>query len=161
MEKEWKSSTRQPKLVKVDSKQNKILIIVSLLIITLFIGTSYSLLSSNDTIEDAIVFKTGDLKLELTGDNNLTLDSEYPKSDEEGKENKAIKLTFKNTGTIDICNYEVKLVSDNESNLDSKYLRYIVSENNEGSYQESKNLDDTNIVYIGNKLKVINLKQSI
>ncbi len=150
---------KEPKLIK-NSNNNKLpFIYIMALVLTIFIGSSYALLSSNhvltkDNSEEAIVFKTGDLNLELTKDGNLELGEEYPKSDDEGKDNTAIKLTFTNTGTIDICRYEVKLVSDSESTLDSKYLKYIISEDDETKYSEPKNLDDTNIIYTGGKLKV-------
>ena len=60
----------EPNLIKKEgitdnaiSKQRKILIFSVLCVVTLFLGTSYSLLTNFDKTDDVVSFKTGDLNM--------------------------------------------------------------------------------------------------
>lgn len=136
-------------------RQRKILIVITLLVGTLFIGSSYSLLTSFDTTDEVITVTTGEMNAEIAIDGSINLNSEIPKKDVDGAKNKEVKITITNTGTIDIAKYEVKLVANKKSNstLDDKYIKTSLSEDNT-NYLTSNNLQDIdNIIYTGYDLK--------
>ncbi len=145
----------EPKLIRKDiNYQKKILVIVSVLVISLFIGGSFSLLSSSDETEEVVSFKTGNFNLEVATTGTLSLEGELPKSYDDGFKNNDITLTLTNTGSLEIGKYEVKLEGDTETTLDANYIRYSVSEDDGKTYLASKLLSDTNnIIYTGYSLK--------
>ncbi len=145
----------EPKLIRKDIKyQKKTLIIVSLLVISLFVGGSFALLSSSDETEEVVTFKTGNFNLEVATAGTLSLDGEVPKSYDDGFKNSDITLTLTNTGSLEIGKYEVKLDGDTGTTLDANYIRYSVSDDEEKTYLASKLLSETNnIIYTGYSLK--------
>ncbi len=145
----------EPKLVRKDIKyQKKTLMIVSLLVISLFIGGSFALLSSSDETEEVVTFKTGNFNLEVATTGTLSLDGEVPKSYDDGFKNNDITLTLTNTGSLEIGKYDVKLEGDTGTTLDANYIRYSVSDDEGKTYLASKLLSETNnIIYTGYSLK--------
>ena len=105
----------EPTLIKNNKdikNQKKVIIALVFIFICLFIGTSYSLLTSFDETEEVITFKAGDLNLEVktSTDTTVTLKDELPKLEEEVTD--PIILNMKNTGSLEICEYRLKLVAD-------------------------------------------------
>ena len=141
----------EPKLIRKDIKyQKKTLAIVSVLVINLFIGGSFALLSSSDETEEVVTFKTGNFNLEVTTTGTLSLDGEVPKSYDDGFKNSDITLTLTNTGSLEVGKYEVKLDGDTGTTLDANYIRYSVSDDEGKTYLASKLLSETNnIIYTG------------
>ena len=141
----------EPKLIRKDIKyQKKTLAIVSVLVISLFIGGSFALLSSSDETEEVVTFKTGNFNLEVTTTGTLSLDGEVPKSYDDGFKNSDITLTLTNTGSLEVGKYEVKLDGDTGTTLDANYIRYSVSDDEGKTYLASKLLSETNnIIYTG------------
>ncbi len=145
----------EPKLIRKDIKyQKKTLIVVSLLVISLFVGGSFALLSSSDETEEVVTFKTGNFNLEAKTTGTLSLDGEVPKSYDDGFKNNDITLTLTNTGSLEIGKYDVKLEGDTGTTLDASYIRYSVSDDEGKTYLASKLLSETNnIIYTGYSLK--------
>ena len=131
---------KEPRLIKKASltevaikKQKQILIIAVICVITLFIGSSYALLTNFDKTDNVVTFKTGNLNMSVNNtDGLINLNNKLPESDETGLQNATpVVLTLTNTGTIDIMKFEVKLVKEdsttNVSTLDEKYIKYAIS----------------------------------
>ena len=154
----------EPNLVKKSSitdrainKQKKILIIAVFLVITLFISSSYALLTNFDKTDNVITIKSGNLTMTIAGD-TVNLNNKLPVSDEDGLKETPTVITLTNTGTMNIEGYDVKLISetgtDNVSTLDNKYIKYAISLDNT-TYTEPQILSDTNnIIYTGYNLAV-------
>ena len=135
------------------NKQKKILIIAVFLVITLFISSSYALLTNFDKTDNVITIKSGNLTMTIAGD-TVNLNNKLPVSDEETP----TTITLTNTGTMNIEGYDVKLISEtgtnNVSTLDSKYIKYAISLDNT-TYTEPKLLSsNNNIIYTGYNLAV-------
>ncbi len=146
----------EPELKKKEfQNQKKILIIVSVLVISLFLGSSFSLLTSHEETGEVINFKTGDLNMQVTSVGTLNLNEELPKSDEDALANsEEITLTLHNNGSLEIGKYEIKLVSNGTTTLDSNCIKFSVSEDGGTNYLETKLLSETNnIIYTGYNLK--------
>ena len=97
-------------------KQKKILVVSVFFVITLFISSSFALLTSFDQTEEVIVFSTGNLHMTINNTDGLVnLSNKLPINDEIGLEEAIpITLILSNTGTILIDGYEISLVSDIE-----------------------------------------------
>ena len=150
---EFRSLTDQ-----VMNKQKKILIITILCVITLFIGTSYALLTNFDKADNVITIKSGNLTMTVSND-LITLNNKLPESDTEGLAN-AIPavITLTNTGTMDIMKYEVKLIKENSTNistLDDQYIKYAISTDGGTTYDTPNILtSNNNIIFTGYNLTV-------
>lgn len=149
---------------KIMGKQKVILGFAVALIITLFAGTSYSLLTSFDMPNNAIIIKDGDLRMTMNNtDGEIVLKDKSPESDEVGLKNATpIVLTFSNTGNINIMKYEVMLNKEGNTTIDEKNIRYSYSTDLGVHYTVPKSLDN-NIIYTGynlfnNKAKTMYLK---
>ena len=153
---------REPKLIRKNSiteqaiqKQKKILIIAIFCVITLFVTSSYALLTNFDKTDNVITFTTGNLNMSVTNSGaSLTLtelNGKLPESDETGLQNATpIVLTLTNTGTMNIMRYDVKLTSDatQTSTLDEKYIKYAISLDNGTTYSSPSLLtENDNIIY--------------
>ncbi len=162
----------EPKLIKKKSFTERIIgkkgIFISVaivLVITLLVGSSYSLLTNFDTPNNAIIIKEGDMRMTVNNtEGQIKLKNRSYVSDTEGlkKETPTI-ISFSNTGNCLITKYEVILKGIDKTNLDSKYLRYAYSTDSGVSYSEPANLDSSGIIYTGynlvnNKSKIIYLK---
>ncbi len=152
----------EPNLIKKEgitdnaiSKQRKILIFSVLCVVTLFLGTSYSLLTNFDKTDDVVSFKTGDLN--MTVNNTLiNLENKLPETDDSGlKNSKPVVLTLTNTGSLTIMKFDVKLITNSkkESTLENKYLKYAISTDNGVSYSSPEILStNSSIIYSGYNL---------
>ena len=147
---------------KVINKQKRILIIAVLCVLTLFIGSSYALLTNFDKTDNVINFTTGNLNITVTNSgDSLTLtelNGKLPETDQTGLQNATpIVLTLTNTGTMNIMRYDVKLTSDatKTSTLDEKYIKYAISLDNGTTYSSPSILtENDNIIYTGYNLDV-------
>ena len=158
----------EPKLIKkrgitdaAINKQKKILIIAIFCVITLFISTSYALLTNFDKTDNVVVFQTGNLNMSVNNTEGLiNLNNKLPESDTDGLANATpIVLTLTNTGTILIQGFDVKLVSENSttnvSTLSEDYIKYAISLDNGSTYQTPSILSsNNNIIYTGYNLAV-------
>ena len=158
----------EPKLIKkrgitdaAINKQRKILIIAIFCVITLFISTSYALLTNFDKTDNVVVFQTGNLNMSVNNTEGLiNLNNKLPESDTDGLANATpIVLTLTNTGTILIQGFDVKLVSENSttnvSTLSEDYIKYAISLDNGNTYQTPSILSSNdNIIYSGYNLAV-------
>ena len=158
----------EPKLIKkrgitdaAINKQKKILIIAIFCVITLFISTSYALLTNFDKTDNVVVFQTGNLNMSVNNTEGLiNLNNKLPESDTDGLANATpIVLTLTNTGTILIQGFDVKLVSENSttnvSTLSEDYIKYAISLDNGATYQTPSILSSNdNIIYTGYNLAV-------
>ena len=154
----------EPNLVRRNSitdrainKQKKILIIAVFCVITLFISSSYALLTNFDKTDNVITIKSGNLTVTVAAD-TINLNNKLPESDESGLQGTASTIILTNSGTMNIEGYDVKLVSEtgttNVSNLDSKYIKYAISLDGT-AYTEPKLLSsNNNIIYTGYNLAV-------
>ena len=116
---------------KIMSKKNQVLIIAVFCVITLFLGTSYALLTNFDKTDNVITIKSGNLTMTVAND-LITLNNKLPESDTDGLTNATpVIITLTNTGTIDIMKYDVKLVKEdsttNVSTLEDQYIKYAIS----------------------------------
>ena len=75
----------------------------------------------------------------------VTLSSKYPTTDEIGlsNTNEPLSITLTNTGTLNIGEYDVKLVTDSSktSNLEYQYIKFAVSTDN-STYSTPKTLEE-------------------
>ncbi len=149
---------------KIMGKRNIIVTVAVILVITLFIGTSYSLLTNFDIPNNAIIIEDDDLRMTMNNtDGKIMLKNRNPESDEMGQKNSApIVLTFSNTGNVNIMKFEVILNKESNTTLDEKDIRYSYSTDLGVHYSEPQNLDN-NIIYTGynllnNKAKTMYLK---
>ncbi|MBQ8892743.1 MAG: hypothetical protein IJ068_07780 [Bacilli bacterium] len=157
----------EPSLLKKSDKniniQKKYLVIAVFLMVTLFMGSSYSLLTNFDNNGwEVISFKDNDLNLTLSSSNPVLLKGSMPMSEEEGLKGDAITLTFTNTDALlgnsknlNIKKYEIKLINKEnaKSTLDYSYIKYAISFNNV-KYNIIGNLKDSNnIIYTGYNLE--------
>lgn len=83
----------------------KRLVITSLisiiLICILFIGSTYSLFTTQDIDENANVYKTGNLDISyITSSDNLTINNSNPLTDEESKKISPYRITVTNKGNV-------------------------------------------------------------
>ncbi len=155
----------EPSLIKKNlteramDKQKKILIIAVLCVITLFIGTSYALLTNFDKTDNVITIKSGNLTMTVSND-LITLNNKLPESDAEGLANSTpVVITLTNTGKIDIMKYDVKLVKEdsttNVSTLEDQYIKYAISTDGGTNYNTANVLtSNNNIIFTGYNLAV-------
>ncbi len=152
----------EPNLIKKDgitdsaiNKQRKILLFSVLCVVTLLLGTSYSLLTNFDKTDDVVNFKTGNLNMTV---NNtvINLENKLPESDESGLKNSTpAVLTLTNTGSLPIMKFDVKLVANSkkESTLDNKYIKYAISTDNGVTYSVPELLtSNSSIIFSGYNL---------
>ena len=140
-------------------KQKKILIIAMLFVVTLFIGTSYALLTNFDKTDNVITIKSGNLTMTVAND-LITLNNKLPENDTEGLTNATpVVITLTNSGTMDIMKYDVKLVKEdsttNVSTLEDQYIKYAISTDGGTTYNTASILTSkNNIIFTGYNLAV-------
>ena len=142
---------------KAIDKQKKILIIAIFLVITLFIGSSYALLTNFDKTDNVITIKSGNLTMTIAAD-TVNLNNKLPESNEDGLKGTTTTITLTNTGTMNIEGYDVKLVNEtgtsNVSTLDNKYIKYAISLDNITFSDPQILSSNNNIIYTGYNLAV-------
>ncbi len=146
-------------MINIFTKKKKILIIAVLCVITLFIGTSYALLTNFDKTDNVITIKSGNLTMTVAND-LVTLNNKLPESDTDGLTNATpVIITLTNTGTMDIAKYDVKLVKEdsttNVSTLEDQYIKYAISTDGGTTYSSASILTtNDNIIFTGYDLAV-------
>ena len=142
---------------KAIDKQKKILIIAIFLVITLFIGSSYALLTNFDKTDNVITIKSGNLTMTIAAD-TVNLNNKLPESNEDGLKGTTTTITLTNTGTMNIEGYDVKLVNEtgtsNVSTLDNKYIKYAISLDNITFSDPQILSSNNNIIFSGYNLAV-------
>lgn len=152
---------------KLMKKQNRVLVIAVIAIVTLVVGASYALLTNFDEGSGMINVTSGDLQLSISEYTSINLNDKFPENDTDGLLNSTpVMLSFYNSGSIDIMKYEVKLVDEEgkTSTLNHEYIKYAISENTETNYVVKGTLASSNdLIYTGYNLgagstKIIYLK---
>ena len=144
---------------KIMDKKKQVLIIAVFCIITLFLGTSYALLTNFDKTDNVITIKSGNLTMTVAND-LITLSNKLPESDTDGLANATpVIITLTNTGTMDIAIYDVKLVKEdsttNVSTLEDQYIKYAISKDGGNTYSSASTLTtNDNIIFAGYNLAV-------
>ena len=146
----------EPKLIKKGNKfmnkEKKVLIVSVFLIVILFIGSSYALLTNFDSTDEVITVSTGNL--------NMTVNNVLLNLNDKLTNASPITLTFTNTGSLNIMKYDVKLVNDSSqtSTLSYNYIKYAISLDGT-NYQTPANLGTSNnVIFTGYNLGVNNSK---
>jgi len=162
----------EPKIIKKDiqddkiiNNQKKILILSILCMVILLLSSSYAIMTNFSQKEDAITFSTGNLEMTiLNGEETfslINLNNKLPESDESGLYTATvIPITLKNTGTMLIGEYTIKLVSDliKVSTLNEEYIRFSVSEDNITYSDPTTLTTNENVIYIGSNLDIEQVK---
>ena len=114
-------------------KENKKIIIISILIILiLIIGITFAYLITTINGEKEYIVKAKDLELKLEEENELTLNNEIPIEDNEGLSKDGFKFSLKNNGKDD---YEYTIYLDDipleegENRIPDSALRYSLDKN--------------------------------
>ena len=114
-------------------KENKKIIIISILIILiLIIGITFAYLITTINGEKEYIVKAKDLELKLEEENELTLNNEIPIEDSEGLSREGFKFSLKNTGKDD---YEYTIYLDDlpleegENRIPDSAIRYSLDRN--------------------------------
>ena len=158
----------EPKIIKKDiqddksfNNQKKVLVLSILCMVVLLLSSSYAIMTNFSQKEDAITFSTGNLEMTiLNGEETfslINLNNKLPESDDSGlASSTVIPITLKNTGTMIIGTYEVKLVSDLDdiSTLSEEYIRFSISEDNITYSTPSTLTDNDNVILTGKDLEV-------
>lgn len=133
-----------------------IFIAVFVIVMSCF-SVSFALFSKTKDGDEYNVVKVGKLELSYVDlseeGNTLQLVSNYPISDNEGRQGVAYRFSVENTGTL-VANYSVKIVNDDsviESDgcgnnlIDASYLRYAFDNDDVNSLNNK--LSDTGLYY--------------
>ena len=155
---------KEPCLKKKDDVkgQRKYLVLAVTLVVILFCGSSYALLTNFDKTDEVVNISTGNLSVTINNTDELInheLNNKLPESDRDGLVNAApITLTITNNGTLPIVKYEVKLLSDTDENkvttLGYNYIKYAISLDGT-NYSDAKTLQETNnIIHTGYDLSL-------
>jgi len=158
----------EPKIIKKDiqddksfNNQKKVLVLSILCMVVLLISSSYAIMTNFSQKEDAITFSTGNLEMTILNGEEIfsliNLNNKLPESDESGlSKATVIPITLKNTGTMIIGTYEIKLVSNANtiSTLSDEHIRFSVSEDNITYSSPSTLTDNDNIIFTGKDLDV-------
>ena len=127
------------------SKRNKIIIIVLALLLTCFIiiGISYAYWKITYTQSTSNKIATSCFSMELTNEkNDITLESAYPISDENGK--KLIPYSFTITNTCDLfASYTINIEILNGTTLDSKYIKTMINNEEITNFSDLEITDTT------------------
>ena len=130
--------------------KKKIIIIASfLLVIIVFVGSSYAYLKAEKGSVNNNQLTLGNLDVILLTDiNNITIDKAVPVEDSEGLTNSKVTFQIKNNAGI-IANYKVSLVDGTtKSTMLNKDVRYQLKRTNEAT-SETVTMDITNLADTG------------
>lgn len=138
-------------------------VIAILFVITMFIGSSYSLWKVTEYQQTENVIRTGCFELAFTEQSSsINLTNTYPMSDEKGLKTTPYLFTLTNTCDID-ASFSIYLntfeAKNGETKIDDRYIKYIIGETNASSSvgqnlsSAQKNTDISNFQYgAGNKI---------
>ena len=118
--------------------------IIIIFILTIFIGTSYSLWQTINTQDDVNMATTKCFNVEITSEkNSITLENAYPITNEKGK--KLTPYSFTITNTCDVfASYQVNLESLKSTTLASKFLDVMINNEEIKKLSEYENTDTVN-----------------
>ena len=111
----------------IEAKKNYIMALAIFFVIVSLSGTTYSLFIKSDTT-NTFNYNTGILDLQFTEDEQITLESAFPKYDSEGVKQTPYILTIKNTGSL-TYQFDLKMLSSDSANvIDNKYIKVKVND---------------------------------
>lgn len=111
----------------IEAKKNYIMALAIFFVIVSLSGTTYSLFIKSDTT-NTFNYNTGILDLQFTEDEQITLESAFPKYDSEGVKQTPYTLTVKNTGSL-TYQFDLKMLSSDSDNvIDNKYIKVKVND---------------------------------
>lgn len=111
------------------SKSKLLLIsIIIIFILTIFIGTSYSLWQIINTQEENNVVTTSCFNIEFSGDNDINIENTYPISDEKGLQKIPYSLKLKNDCELG-SSFKIIINSLKSNTLNNNYIKLAIKEN--------------------------------
>lgn len=133
-------------------------ILIILVSVFLFKGISYSIDTDPNKDNKDLLIKTGNMQVVLSIPNEKykLLDNKTSVTDTVGLSQDGYTFKIKNTGSIPIEYYEIRIVDQEGkiTTLPHKYLKFTISKDNK-EYEEVKNLGDSDsIIYSGYNLEV-------
>ena len=138
-------------------KNQKLILVISVLcLVTLFIGTSYSLLTNFDNYDKNVTtIENNGYKLSVNKTKNvINLTGMNPLNDEEGMKTKPITFTISNSGNKDINNLKIKLVKskDKKTTLDEAKIKFSISIDAGHTFSDPHSIVETDnaILYMSN-----------
>lgn len=136
----------------IEAKKNYIMALAIFFVIVSLSGTTYSLFIKSDTT-NTFNYNTGILDLEFTEDEQITLESAFPKYDSEGVKQTPYTLTIKNTGSL-TYQFDLKMLSSDSDNvIDNKYIKVKVNDELPHTLFATNNVIASNlIIYPGQEL---------
>ena len=118
---------------KIAKKNKKFIIIGIIIIILLIIGIAFAYFTTTLNGSKDYVIRAGSLKLDLTEENELTLERVIPVEDSEGMSLDGFSFSLTNEGDID-TDYTIYLddvaLNEGESRISDTALRYSLVKNN-------------------------------
>ena len=126
-------------------------IIIVFVLVLGIIGSSYALYMDVDTDTDYELVNVGDLKIGFAnGDNSITLENMTPTEDDIAiaKNDNIFSFYIYNAGTYTAI-YNVKLVTDEYNEVDTKYINYQICKDNSSNCEEINTLSNVedSIIY--------------
>ena len=136
----------------IEAKKNYIMALAIFFVIVSLSGTTYSLFIKSDTT-NTFNYNTGILDLQFTEDEQITLESAFPKYDSEGVKQTPYTLTIKNTGSL-TYQFDLKMLSSDSANvIDNKYIKVKVNDELPHTLFATNNVIASNlIIYPGQEL---------
>ena len=136
----------------IEAKKNYIMALAIFFVIVSLSGTTYSLFIKSDTT-NTFNYNTGILDLQFTEDEQITLESAFPKYDSEGVKQTPYTLTVKNTGSL-TYQFDLKMLSSDSDNvIDNKYIKVKVNDELPHTLFATNNVIASNIIiYPGQEL---------
>lgn len=136
----------------IEAKKNYIMALAIFFVIVSLSGTTYSLFIKSDTT-NTFNYNTGILDLQFTEDEQITLESAFPKYDSEGVKQTPYTLTIKNTGSL-TYQFDLKMLSSDSDNvIDNKYIKVKVNDELPHTLFATNNVIASNlIIYPGQEL---------
>ena len=145
-------SANKYRVLKIDKKDNKksfkSIIIVSILLLVMLLGSSYALFSTVRNANKNVEVEAGTFKINFADTNYINLTNAYPMTDQEGLNTSSYSFTITNEGNIN-SKYNVSLEEKDGNTLDKRYIKYSIRENN-GSWS-TPSLLSTGIVLADSK----------
>lgn len=136
----------------IEAKKNYIMALAIFFVIVSLSGTTYSLFIKSDTT-NTFNYNTGILDLQFTEDEQITLESAFPKYDSEGVKQTPYTLTIKNSGSL-TYQFDLKMLSSDSDNvIDNKYIKVKVNDELPHTLFATNNVIASNlIIYPGQEL---------
>lgn len=136
---------QRPKKYRKKLRLKKTPLIIAIAVLTLFLGTSYAVLTIVLTGKEELSIVAGNLKIEYKDGDVINLANTYPMSDKKGMKMDVYEFSVKNTGDID-AKYTISLEkADVESPLDDSYIKYSLKRDN-GDWSQADLLSNVNLI---------------